>query len=429
MKLLNQLISRSDFLRNVLTLMPGTLLSQAIPIVFSVILARIYSPDLFGIYFVFTAILSLAIIFATGKYELAILLPSDHQEGSSIIGVALTTTLGFCSVLFVLFLGFNTWIVSWLNTPGFGVWLLLIPLSLFFSAANEIFYYWHNRMKRYSVLSWSKIIQSLSSALFQLGLGIWLKHESGLVLGLIIGQAVSVAFLVFHYQLKDRKMYGFSIFVHYKTLAKKYIQFPKDIASASFVNEMANQIPSLFMSRYLGQMVVGHYGYAQRTLRTPLGVISNAFSDVYKSRAASEFARSGQIRTLFFKTGRSLFLLSFLPFLLLFIASPFLFRIIFGDAYAESGVYARIFCVPLFFNFVVSPLTSTFYIINKTRIFLYLQINGLVLVIAGLLLAWYFSGTAHMLMIALSIALSINIILVFLVLLSLINRTQKLPVS
>ncbi len=424
MKRLQNLIAQSDFLRNVVTLMPGTLLSQAIPILFSIILARVYSPELFGIYFVFTAILSLVIIFATGKYELAILLPPGHQEGSRLIGVAMSTCIIFCMSLLLLFFAFQNPIIRLLNTPGFERWLLLIPVSLFFSAANEIFYYWHNRMKRYSVLSYSKIIQSLTSAVFQLGLGFWLKNESGLILGLILGQVVSFAFLAIHYRIRDLHEFGFTLFKDYKELAGKYIRFPRDIASASFVNEMSNQIPNLFMSKYLGQRVLGHYGYAQRTLRTPLGVISNAFSDVFKSRAAAEFNANGTIRSIFLKTFRSLFLLSFVPFLILFFTAPWLFSIIFGSAYAESGVYARIFCIPLFLNFVVSPLTSSFYIINRTRIFLFLQIIGLVLVISGIASAWLLGANARMLMVSLSAALSINVLIVFSVLLVLIKGSK-----
>lgn len=412
MKKLKELSLQSEFFRNVLTLMPGTLLSQAIPIIFSIILARIYAPELFGIYFVFTAILSLGIIFATGKFEMAILLPESDQEASGIIGIALTTCIVFSLSLLVLFVVFNQLITRLLQTPNFEIWLIFVPLSLFFSAANEVFYYWHNRMKRYSVLSYSKIIQSLSSSLLQLILGFLILGETGLIAGLILGQAISFFFLYYHYRIKDKARLGFRIWIGYKVLAKKYIRFPKDIATASFINEMANQIPNLFMTRYLGQTVVGHYGYAQRTLRTPLGVISNAFSDVFKSRAATAFNETGSIRSIFFKTLKSLTLLSFVPFLILFFIAPDVFSLVFGKAYAVSGIYARIFCIPLFLSFVVSPLSSSFYIVNRTSSFLILQIIGLALVVLSISLAWIFSGEAVYIMMALAAALSINSLLV-----------------
>lgn len=398
----------SEFNRNILTLMPGTLLSQAIPVVFSIILARIYAPDVFGIYFVFVSFLSIGIIFATGKYELAILIPKTEEEASALIGVALTTSIVFCAVLFCLVFGFNHWIFVALQTPRFNIWLFFVPVSLFFSSANEVFYYWHNRQRRYRLLAVSKVVQSLSSALLQLVMGYLIAGETGLILGLVAGQAISFLYLLFHYHRLDAGEYRFRLFRNYRQTAIRYIYFPKDIATASLVNEISNQIPNLFMTKHLGQTVVGHYGYAQRTIRTPVGVISNAFSDVFKSRAAREFNEHGNIRSIFRKTLITLSSISVFPFLLLFITAPLLFSWVFGPAYEEAGVYARIFCIPIFLSFIVSPLSSGFYIINRTSVFLTIKIVGLLIVIASVLITYLFSAKAMILMIALAVGTSLT---------------------
>lgn len=416
---------RSEFLRNVMTLMPGTLLSQAIPILFSIVLARIYSPELFGIYFLFTAILGLAIIFSTGKYELAVLLPEKDEEAAHLIGIALTTCIVFCLVLLSVFALLNQWISGLFKTSQFGIWLLILPLSIFFSAANEVFYYWHNRKKRFKLLSWSKIIQSLTSSSLQLILGFLVMGETGLIVGLVLGQATSFVFLLLHFRNKDRDIVRFSLFNNYKTLAKKYLNFPRDIAVAAFVNEAANQLPNIFMTRFLGPTVVGHYGYAQRTVRTPLGVISNAFSDVYKSRAAADYIREGSVKRIFFNTLKSLFLIGFIPFLILFFLAPLIFAWLFGSAFETSGYYTRYLCVPLFLGFVVSPLTSTFYIINKTATFLHVQLLGLFLVVLALVLAYYWSGSATVMVISLAVAISASTLSALAVLLYFVLQGHK----
>ncbi len=46
--MINKLKPKSKFSRNVLTLMTGTTISQAIPIAISPILTRIYTPEDFG---------------------------------------------------------------------------------------------------------------------------------------------------------------------------------------------------------------------------------------------------------------------------------------------------------------------------------------------------------------------------------------------
>ena len=74
--MIKNLKPKSEFSKNVLTLMTGTTIAQAIPIAISPILTRIYSPEDFGVFVLYTAIVSLVTAISTGKYELAIMLPS-----------------------------------------------------------------------------------------------------------------------------------------------------------------------------------------------------------------------------------------------------------------------------------------------------------------------------------------------------------------
>ena len=46
--MIKQLAPKSEFRRNVLTLMTGTAIAQAMPIIISPILTRIYTPEDFG---------------------------------------------------------------------------------------------------------------------------------------------------------------------------------------------------------------------------------------------------------------------------------------------------------------------------------------------------------------------------------------------
>ena len=69
--------SQSEFSRNVLTLVTGTTLAQAIPVLISPILTRLYSPEDFGVYAIYFSVLMITSVVATGKYEMAIVLPKD----------------------------------------------------------------------------------------------------------------------------------------------------------------------------------------------------------------------------------------------------------------------------------------------------------------------------------------------------------------
>ena len=75
--MLNKLKPKSEFSKNVLTLMTGATIAQAIPIAISPILTRIYTPEDFGIFALFIAITTIFGTIANGRYELAIMLPKN----------------------------------------------------------------------------------------------------------------------------------------------------------------------------------------------------------------------------------------------------------------------------------------------------------------------------------------------------------------
>lgn len=74
-RLIKRLKSKSEFSRNVLTLMTGETIAQAIPTAISLILTRIYTFENFGVFALFAAIADIFGSIANGRYKLAIMLP------------------------------------------------------------------------------------------------------------------------------------------------------------------------------------------------------------------------------------------------------------------------------------------------------------------------------------------------------------------
>jgi O-antigen/teichoic acid export membrane protein len=83
--MLNKLKPKSEFSRNVLTLMTGTTIAQAIPIAISPILTRIYTPEDFGVFALYMSVVSIVSVVATGRYELAIMLPKKDEDAINIV--------------------------------------------------------------------------------------------------------------------------------------------------------------------------------------------------------------------------------------------------------------------------------------------------------------------------------------------------------
>ena len=103
--MLSRLI-HSEFFRNVVTLMSGTTLGQAISLAVYLILSRLYTPADFGIFALYMSILSITNITATAKYELAVMMPREDREGLNLMGLSAIISVCVSLLLFLLLLFF-----------------------------------------------------------------------------------------------------------------------------------------------------------------------------------------------------------------------------------------------------------------------------------------------------------------------------------
>ena len=128
--MLTKLKARSEFSRNVFALMTGTTIAQAIPIAISPILTRIYTPEDFGVFALYMAIASILSVIATGRYELAIMLPKKDEDAINIaaLSIIISFFVSFVSLLIVFV--FNAQITNLLGNPEISNWLYFIPLTV-----------------------------------------------------------------------------------------------------------------------------------------------------------------------------------------------------------------------------------------------------------------------------------------------------------
>ena len=122
--------SQSEFYHNVLTLMTGSTLSQSIPIAISPILTRIYTPEEFGVYAIFLAIVTIFGTIISGRYELAIMLPKKDEDAINIFALGLVITICLTVFTSILVIVLKNYIVNLLNTHTIEYWLYLVPLSI-----------------------------------------------------------------------------------------------------------------------------------------------------------------------------------------------------------------------------------------------------------------------------------------------------------
>src|SRR5262249_37051514 len=144
---------RASFVHNVLVLMGGTTVAQAIPLLASPILTRLYTPKEFGLYAEYVAIVSILSVAATGRYELAVMLPDDDDDAVTVVASAILVSFVASILVMLAFAAFNESWTSLLGVPEISRWLYFVPLTMFPMGVYQTLTYWLNRGQQYRRLA------------------------------------------------------------------------------------------------------------------------------------------------------------------------------------------------------------------------------------------------------------------------------------
>jgi O-antigen/teichoic acid export membrane protein len=379
LSLVQSFATKGTFSRNVLTLLSGSVLAQIIPIAISPILSHLYKPAEFGLFTVFQALVTVASVAGTLRFQTAILLPKeDHLAGKLLLLCLLSASV--MGLLFGVFLiGFRDFWASLFGADGLNSWMILAPICIFVAAAYTAFYTWFNRLQLYDLLAKARIIQGLGFSLVTVLLGLVdTIGAGGLILGFFCGQVLSTGFLIFKWsRTPNLRPLNFSI-TELFALAKTYRGFPIYSLPADVISAFANHLPVFLLSAHFGQTVTGFYDLTYRITLGPISLVSSAILDVFRERAAKDFQKKGQCTEVYKSTMLLLTAVSLPTFLIFYPFAPFLFTKIFGDEWRTAGIYAQIL-TPLFaLRVIASPLSYVVYIAEKQKYDLIWQIAVLV---------------------------------------------------
>lgn len=360
----SRIIKSTDFVRNSLTLILGSGLSQLIPLVFSLVLARVFAPADFGILAMFMALNSVLSLIATCYYENSIVLPQKDKHSINIIAlITLISSFVALNVFLIIFLGF----LFEVDTSFIGLeykYLMLIPMGIFFNANYLSLINWLIRCKSYKLLNRAKIIQSSSTVVISLIIGFFWRDAFGLIIGYVLG-FVFASYPIFRLILKKKK--NISI-VEIKKIGREYINYPRFMMPSSLVNVGANQSPIYFITKYFNEKLVGFFSFALRILNAPIAIVSVSIGQIYfKNMSDKSKMKNIDILPEFIRTFKVLTLISIIVFLPILLLGEELFTFVFGSQWVTAGIFAETISLSLFIRFIVTPLSTVFLVLNELK--------------------------------------------------------------
>lgn len=361
--MINNIKFKSEFTKNVLTLMTGTTIAQALPIAISPILTRIYTPEDFGVFALYMAIASIVSIIATGRYEMAIMLPKKDSDAINIVILSILISFFISFISFFIVFIFNSQITSLLNNPEISNWLYFIPITVLLTGSYQSFNYWLNRKKQYKELSTSRVIQSGTTVTTNLSMGFNGSGSSGLIVGGLIGQSVATMILAKMVWSDDQEKVKDIKKLKIVALANKYIDYPKKSSIGALFNALAYQGEIILLSIFYSSHLLGLFYFVNKFINIPKQFLSTSIWQVFLSNTGNhiEYVFSAK----FFKQ-KKIIVYSTVPMIYGIFIYTDLFIFIFGEDWKNATVFIAPLIVAMNINFIVASF-SLFLIINNPK--------------------------------------------------------------
>jgi O-antigen/teichoic acid export membrane protein len=153
-------------------------------------------------------------------------------------------------------------------------------------------------------------------------------------------------------------------------------------------NIIGRQLPALLFAILFGPAIAGMYALSHRVLSLPSRLVGQAIGDVFLSSASASLRRDN-LGLLVAKVHERLAHIAMAPTLVLVLAGPELFALVFGSNWELAGKFAQWLAPFLYMTFVTSPLTRVFSVLEKQVHEVAFQGALLVIRFSGLLIgAW-----------------------------------------
>jgi len=352
--------------------MTGTTIAQAIPIAISPILTRIYSPEDFGVFALYMSIVGTFAAMATLRYDTAIMLPKKDKDAINIVLLSVMISFFISLIVLLIIFLFNQQITNLLETPDISNWLYVVPLTVLLTGLYQSFNFWNNRKKEYHSLSISKITQSVATGSINLGMGFVGFGVTGLIVGSLIGQVVSTSLLAKMALNKDNKLLVYVNRLKIFAFVKKYKKLPLLNLPNALIDSFRLSGISILIAKFFTAATLGQFALAWKMVQVPMTLVGGSLSQVFFQKVAS--SNKVNLHTIVKKFIVRASLAAAPMFLIVYFFSVDIFIFVFGENWKLAGESASVMAPWLFINFISSPLSTLFIVLNRQEVMLMFSI-------------------------------------------------------
>lgn len=415
---------KSGFIRNSSSVLSGNLFGQFVLFLSSLVIAKFYSAEEFGIYSLFIAIVSFLILIPPLRLDQALLLEKNKSRLTILLKVIGINTIIFLVLLspiliIVKYLGF----FDILNRPHI---IVFIHLSIITSVSIQVLLQFFNNIGLFRRIGLLKAAQGSSMGLGQIAFGLIdsLKYF-GLIFGKIIADLIPTLQQLFFLKKTNYKLPKHQLTVkRYFAQLRKHKNFVLFNTPHALLTNLSSNIPYFILGYFFSSYVLGIFGWVSRSFYAPMTLIANSVGRTFNQRISENLHTTQPIKKLFFQVTSALLLLSIIPSFVMGFWGQDIYGFIFGEEWSEAGTYLAYLLPWYILSFTYSPIAFLPIALGAQKTMLFFEVCSVLMRTSFLIIGGYFQSI-QIALAGYSISGALILCLMFIYILHLINTYEQ----
>lgn len=375
-----------SFLRATAALLAGSAAGQALTVLVSPLVARLYGQEQTATLGTFAIVVSSIAPVVCLRFEAALSIPEDDETAERLLWACLLSTMVVSAATAVGVAFGGRWLAALCHDPELVPFLWLVPVSLAGLGLYQTFSYWAIRGRGFGDVARTRLVQGIAQSGAQVGLGMLKVGAAGLIVGDVLGRVAGGASLALR-SLRSVRRPSLAATI---AVAKEYRDFPLFGGPAMVLHTATTSVAFLIAPLY-GPLPWGDYFFGIRFVWAPVALLGQAMAQVYLAEA-SRWARGDRSRMLqsFDGITKRLAIVGAVPFGLLAVVGGPLIGLVFGPKWQHAGVLVQIQALTWWAMFVVGPVLNTLTVLKRQKLQLVIDATGLALIAGCFWAAWRF---------------------------------------
>lgn len=334
----------------------GEIAAKLVTPISSMVLARLLTPEAFGVVTTLTMIISFAEIFTDAGFQKYLVQHEfrDDLDREESTNVAFWSNLVLSLFIWGIIAIFNAPLADLVGSPGLGHVLIIASVSIPLAAFSSIQMALFKRDLDFKTLARVRIVATLIPLIITVPLAFWLRSYWALVIGTIVVNLVNAILLTLFSKWKPRLFYSFN-------KLKEMFSFTVWSMVEAVSIWLTNYVDVFIVATMLSQYYLGLYKTSSSLVGQIMGFVTAISTPILFSALSRLQNDEREFRSLFFRFQKIVGLLVIPLGVGIYLFREFATELFLGSQWSEASGFVGFWALTSSLTIVLSHFSSEVY--------------------------------------------------------------------